>query len=82
MSIAIESAEIAFPHLHDYAKGRIVWQQATDRIQQACRRQFHTRLTVARMLHPWIATPARQQVLVGLSTVKLLPFKLLYHLTH
>ncbi|CAA6679198.1 MULTISPECIES: NAD(P)/FAD-dependent oxidoreductase [unclassified Lentimonas] len=82
MSIAIESAEIAFPYLHDYAKGDIVWQQATDQIQQACRRQFYTRLTVARALHPWIESPARQQILARLSAAKVLPFKLLYHLTH
>ena len=82
MSIAIESAEIAFPYLHDYAKGRIAWQQATNHIQQACRRQFYTRLRVARTLHPWIASPVRQQILARLSTARLLPFKLLYHLTH
>ena len=82
MSIAIESAELAFPYLHDYAKGRIAWQQATNQIREACRRQFHTRLVVARSLHPWIASPARQRILARLSEVKILPFRLLYHLTH
>ncbi|MEM1221442.1 MAG: FAD-dependent monooxygenase [Verrucomicrobiota bacterium] len=82
MSVAIESAEIASSFLIEYAKGNLSWPDASRAIQTVCRKRFHTRLQVAGMLHPWIVQPEKQKVVATLGSANLIPFRLLYRLTH
>lgn len=82
MSIAIESAEIAQPILLDYAAGSLGWNDACRRIHRECRQRFKSRLQVAQALHPWLTHVKRQKVLATFGAAKILPFRLLYALTH
>jgi flavin-dependent dehydrogenase len=82
MSIAIESAEIAHPILMDYATGMLSWNDACRSIHLECRQRFKSRLKVAQALHPWLTQSKRHKVLAALGTAKILPFRLLYALTH
>jgi len=82
MSIAIESAALAADPLHAYAAGHLEWPEAVARTNRACRRAFAGRLRTAGWLHPWIAGPRRQKLTASLARRRLLPFHLLYRLTH
>ena len=46
------------------------------------RHRFGRRLAAASLLHPYLLDPRRQRWLVLASRTGLLPFRLLYHLTH
>ncbi|HAV13357.1 MAG TPA: hypothetical protein DCX06_07710 [Opitutae bacterium] len=82
MSIALESAEIAFPKCLAYANNRQSWDETVNQIQQACDTRFSRRLKAAKRLHPWISESKRQHTLATLSRLHLLPFRLLYKATH
>ncbi|MFP4204375.1 MAG: NAD(P)/FAD-dependent oxidoreductase [Opitutales bacterium] len=82
MSIALESAETALPHLLRYAGGKESWTTTVSHIHETCAKRFGTRLRVARQLHPWITEPRRQQLLSYLCGTRLLPFQTLYRWTH
>lgn len=82
MSIALEAAQLAHPIALDYASGDLNWEQTVARIQSAQHAVFDQRLRAARWLHPWIHSPNRQRLLGGVARLGLLPFSLLYSLTH
>lgn len=82
MSIALESAQLAYPHILDYACGACVWQEAVKRIHRAQHSTFDHRLRAARWLHPWIHSSSRQRILGRVARSGLLPFSFLYTLTH
>ncbi|MEN8661274.1 MAG: NAD(P)-binding protein [Lentimonas sp.] len=82
MSIALESAAIAFPHFLDYSRGNISWGTAQQAINKRCHKHFDSRLKAARALHPWLSTSLGQKALSALSSAHLLPFNLLYKITH
>lgn len=82
MSIALESAYLAYPHLLDYAYSARDWPTTVYQINRAQHKAFNQRLRAARWLHPWIYSTRRQRVLGGVARSGLLPFSLLYSLTH
>ncbi|MGJ8652726.1 MAG: NAD(P)/FAD-dependent oxidoreductase [Opitutaceae bacterium] len=82
MSIALESAKIALPHVLDYTNGQLSWKQTLSQIDTQFRDQFNHRLRTARMLHPWLNSTLGQQALSALARTHLLPFQFLYKLTH
>jgi flavin-dependent dehydrogenase len=82
MSIALESAEIAYPILKAYAAGQLNWVQTTQRVNEALHQTLDARLRVARWLHPWLHSTMGQQTLATFARARLLPFNLLYSLTH
>ena len=82
MSMALESAAIAFPELLAYSKGAQNWDMTLSNIQRVCLAQFDIRLRAAKRLHPWISESKRQQILAVLCRLHLLPFQLLYSKTH
>lgn len=82
MSIALEAARIAYPVLREYASGTATWQASVHRINQAQRTAFDHRLRTARWLHPWLHSGGGQYALAILARTRLLPFSLLYSLTH
>jgi len=82
MSIAIESAEIAFPEVLAYASEQQDWHTTIKKINRRCHSCFSRRLWFAQKLHPWINESKKQQALALLSKLNLLPFRLLYASTH
>jgi flavin-dependent dehydrogenase len=82
MSLALESAALAYPHILDYTSGRFDWAETVCRINRAQHSAFDQRLRVARWLHPWIHSTRRQRILAAIARSGLLPVSLLYTLTH
>ncbi len=82
MSIALESATLAFPLILDYAQGALSWNDAMQQSTARFHQKFDRRLRTARALHPWLSRSFGQVALAGLSRMHLLPFQLLYRLTH
>lgn len=82
MSIALESAELAFPTLLAFARDDLSWSQTTTKINRAQHSAFASRLRAANWLHPWIHSSRRQPILGGLARFGVLPFAFLYALTH
>ncbi|MDQ8194279.1 hypothetical protein QEH59_07575 [Coraliomargarita sp. SDUM461004] len=82
MSIALEAAELAYPMLYKYATGTQTWQRTVNQINLLQHARFDSRLRAARWLHPWIHSKPGQYALGTLARTQLLPFKLLYSITH
>jgi len=82
MSIALESAEIAFEPILNYAHSQATWESTTHCLQTTFASRFNSRLRAARALHPFLSTHWGQQTLAGLATIRALPFNFLYRLTH
>lgn len=82
MSIALESAAIAFPWVLKYCNDSTSWEDNILQIQRELHQRFNRRLRTANIIHPWLHHPRRQRVLTGLAQLKLLPFQTLYKLTH
>jgi len=82
MSIALEAAALAYPVLREYASGAQTWDESIRRINRVQHATFDHRLRAARWLHPWIHSDRGQYALSALARAHLLPFALLYSLTH
>jgi len=82
MSIALEAAELAYPTLRAYASGSLDWAAATRTVNAAQHKTFDARLRTARWLHPLMHSSGGQRTLGTLAKAHLLPFSLLYSLTH
>ena len=82
MSLALESAVLAYPPLLAWARGELSWTAVRKRIRCRCLRQFGPRLLSARCLHPMFNHPRQQQFLFSAARLHLLPVGPLYRLTH
>ncbi|MCC5807438.1 MAG: hypothetical protein JJU00_14030 [Opitutales bacterium] len=82
MSLALESAECAVPHIAAYAHGTATWSETAVRVRAAHTAQFRHRFRWARRLHPFLLHPAGASVLRFAAAAGLLPFTLLYRRTH
>jgi 2-polyprenyl-6-methoxyphenol hydroxylase-like FAD-dependent oxidoreductase len=82
MSIALESAELAYPVLKEYSSGAIDWKAVTQRVNTRLHQTFDHRLRTARRLHPWLHSGLGQRTLAMIARTRLLPFNFLYSLTH
>ncbi len=63
MTMAFESAEIALPHLIDYAADRISWEQACSLTDIKLHKHFRKRLTASRFIHPLLFHSASRHLL-------------------
>ncbi|MFK7849743.1 MAG: NAD(P)/FAD-dependent oxidoreductase [Akkermansiaceae bacterium] len=52
MTMAFQSAEIALPHLIDFASGEKTWKTAYNDIEASLKTRFRKRLSTASFLHP------------------------------
>jgi menaquinone-9 beta-reductase len=82
MTIALQSAATALPHLLDYARGGADWPATLQRANAALSRRFGRRFRVAARLQPLLLSPSGLGALALLARARLLPFHLLYKLTH
>ena len=63
MTMAFESAEIALPHLIDYAADLISWEQACSLTDNHLHKHFRKRLTASRFIHPLLFHRASRHLL-------------------
>ncbi|MFU8893521.1 MAG: NAD(P)/FAD-dependent oxidoreductase [Luteolibacter sp.] len=63
MTMAFQSAEIAVPHLTDFAMGIMSWNDACAAIANDLARRFSRRLTTAKLLHPLLFHTASRPLL-------------------
>ena len=78
MTMALQSAERALPHLVSYSSGENLWRQSCVEYDRDCETRFSSRLRSARMIHPFLFSPFGQRFVSGLGRRGLLPFSLLY----
>lgn len=81
MSMALESATLAIPHLASYASGEISWERASDRYSRAATQKFQRRIKTSNLLHPFLTKPRLQGFMTTMARTSLLPFGPLYSLT-
>jgi 2-polyprenyl-6-methoxyphenol hydroxylase-like FAD-dependent oxidoreductase len=62
MTMALQSAETALPHLLSYASNRDPWNTACDRIEKDLHTRFRKRLTSAKIIHPLLFQPVLRQL--------------------
>ncbi len=79
MTMAIQSAESALPHLRTYASGACAWPSAVEQIRRALARRFDKRLRLAGLIHPFLTHPWGQSMLSLGRGLPGRPFDLLYH---
>ncbi|MFM8682920.1 MAG: NAD(P)/FAD-dependent oxidoreductase, partial [Chthoniobacterales bacterium] len=80
MTIALQSAATALPHVLAWARGEIEWDEACAKSSNAQRRRFGFRLRVARAAHPLLLDPRPRSVARGLHRLGVLPVRLLYRM--
>jgi flavin-dependent dehydrogenase len=82
MTMALESANTVLPILLDYATGKCSWELYLQRSKSALDMQFRRRRRIAGIIHPLIINPHWSSLTVFLAKLHLLPFGVLYKLTH
>lgn len=78
MSMALESAEAALPHLHSYACGETSWEEACVTVGRALSSIFRLRLAISRAIHPLLVQPWGRLPLQQAVARELLPFSFLF----
>jgi len=79
MSIAFESAELAFPELLAYASGEKNWTDTRYNLKKSIRKKFSSRLRAARFLHPFLLQKRLQPTGTAILSMRILPFHFLYN---
>jgi flavin-dependent dehydrogenase len=82
MAVALQSAALALDPLSEWARGGLAWAETVAAINRGLRRRFCARLASANLLHPFLLEPWRQFWMAWAGHARLLPMRLLYHLTH
>ncbi len=82
MSMALEASALAAGPLAAFAQEKQTWEATVRTINARLIDRFRTRLWLARMLHPLIYKPNRQQILVAMSRCRMLPFTCLFRMLH
>jgi len=82
MTIALQSAAASLDHFEAWSRGTLGWPETLSRVSRALRRRFRRRIFVSRLLHPWLLDARRRSLVHVLQKSNLLPFGLLYRLSH
>jgi len=82
MTIALQSAAAALEQFEAWSRGVIDWSEAVTRVSRGLRQRFKRRLFAARLMHPCLLHPRPRQVAHALHRCGILPFGLLYRLSH
>jgi 2-polyprenyl-6-methoxyphenol hydroxylase-like FAD-dependent oxidoreductase len=82
MTIAFQSAALALAPLCAWAKAEMSWGATVATAQRALRTRLDAKLRLARGLHPWLLSPARQRVFSLLQRARLLPIRPLLRTLH
>jgi menaquinone-9 beta-reductase len=81
MSMALQSAECALPHIIDYSRDRCDWSVSLERIETALHSRFRSRLRWAGLVQNLLLSSLWQKPLTILAKAEMLPIRPLYHLT-
>jgi len=82
MTIALQSAALALDPLESWSRGSIEWSETEAAIRRKKQKRFCNRITVGRLLHPWLLSPGRRRIVRLMHGLGLLPFGALYRLCH
>lgn len=82
MSIAFESAALAVPYIEGWVNHALSWQATVWSIRRAQTKAFAKRKRVGRLLQRFLLNPHGQSLFRLFSTTRLVPFNILYSLTH
>ena len=82
MAMALQSAALAADPLVAWHRGELPWLAAVGLVNRRLRRRFHSRLTAANALHPFLLESRPQRWLALAGRAQLLPLRPLYYLTH
>lgn len=82
MAMAFTGAELAVEPLLEWSGGHLSWEQATQRIEAALKREFRLRIAGAAWLHPFLLETRRQTMFGAAARAGILPLRPLYHLLH
>lgn len=78
MSMAFQSAALAIDPLARYATGAARWSAVAESIRVDLRNQFRRRLSVSKVLHPFLFSGSGRRLLGFAGSHGLIPFNLLY----
>lgn len=81
MSMALEAGILAAPTFAAYSAQRLSWNQACAEAYGRLRRAFRLRLTVARLIHPFLWHPAASGIAPIMARSRCLPFLPVLRLT-
>ena len=82
MTMAFEGAALALAPMIAYSQGEQSWKEAVQEVQKKQQATFSGRLRRSLWLQKMLQTPTTQNLLEYLTRSRLLPFRLLYHLSH
>lgn len=82
MTIALQGAAATLDHFEAWSKGVRDWPETLTRVSRTLRQRFRRRLFVARLMHPWLLHRRPRQFARALHRCGVLPFGLLYRLSH
>lgn len=81
MSLAMEDAVAAAPHIERWASGALDWQDILRMLHRA-QVPLRRRIRRARFLHPLLLDPHLQKLVLPVAKAGLLPFRPVFHLLH
>ena len=82
MTIALQSAATALPHVLSWARGEIEWPAARAKAMRAQRKRFACRLRMARTAHPLLLDPRARRMARTFRRMGVLPVRMLYRMMH
>lgn len=82
MTIALQSAATALPHVLSWSHGRTEWAAATAMAMRAQQKRFGFRLRMARAAHPLLLDSRARETARTLHRIGVLPVRLLYRMMH
>lgn len=82
MSMAFESAACAVDPLVSWSGGRVAWEDCLKDYRRRLRARLSPRIRRARLLHAGLLIPKSRIMLAWLARKDVLPFRILYALTH
>jgi len=82
MTIALQGAAASLDHFEAWSRGTLSWPETLSRVSRALRSRFRRRIFFSRFLHPWLLDARRRSLVHALHKTNLLPFGLLYRLSH
>lgn len=82
MTMAIHGGRAIVPHVEAWAGGHLSWPNAVARAREELRAAFQNRMRWSGLGHPMLLRPAGQKFIAWLARHRILPFSLLFRLTH
>jgi flavin-dependent dehydrogenase len=82
MTMAIQAGNAIVPHVEDWARGHRGWPEAVSRARSEMVSAFQRRMRWSGLGHPMFLRPGGQKLVAWLARHRLLPFPLLFRLTH